>query len=368
MQSRFLFGKTLLILLMVHLVAGFSPCVAKMYKYKGEDGAWHFSDTRPVGYQGDLEEKNIGGEQTSDLSGLPDMEADLIKKLNPRSKIESARLAILAIQSPVGFGSGFFISNNGYIITNKHVIRTTKDDGNRKARIYEQTEVQIKEIEKKISMEAKQLNQFKQDLDEFEAFIERQPESDARRRNQERFDIKLAEYQTWEKNFRQRKRSFQEEKDRVLWEQSKTRRNDSLAYLNRNFTVYTADNAEHYAYLVAVSKRLDLALLKLDGFKTPALKPASQDNLITGQRVYAIGNPVKLRNSVTDGILSGIEGNYAKTNAKIYPGNSGGPLVTPRGQVIGINTFKRLTHKFEGLGFAILIDLAFDEFGEHIGR
>jgi S1-C subfamily serine protease len=46
----------------------------------------------------------------------------------------------------------------------------------------------------------------------------------------------------------------------------------------------------------------------------------------------------------------------------------GGPLVTSDGQIIGVNTFKKLTYKFERLGYAILIDQVFNEFGEHISR
>jgi S1-C subfamily serine protease len=61
-------------------------------------------------------------------------------------------------------------------------------------------------------------------------------------------------------------------------------------------------------------------------------------------------------------VISGFQGTFVKTNAQIYPGNSGGPLVTAQGHVIGINTFKKITHKFEGLGFAISIKVALDAF------
>ena len=59
---------------------------------------------------------------------------------------------------------------------------------------------------------------------------------------------------------------------------------------------------------------------------------------------------------------SGFEGGFLQTNAQIYPGNSGGPLIAADGWVLGINTFKKLTHKFEGLGFAIPISVAWHEF------
>ena len=114
--------------------------------------------------------------------------------------------------------------------------------------------------------------------------------------------------------------------------------------------------------MVEISKDHDLALLKVDGYTTPFLTPEDPFASAQGEPVYAIGNPVKLRNSVTAGVVSGFEGVFVKTNAQIYPGNSGGPLVTAQGRVIGINTFKKLTHKFEGLGFAISINVALDTF------
>jgi S1-C subfamily serine protease len=65
---------------------------------------------------------------------------------------------------------------------------------------------------------------------------------------------------------------------------------------------------------------------------------------------------------VSSGIISGYEKGYIKTNAQVYPGNSGGPLIMTGGEVIGVNTMKLLTRQFEGLGFAIPIETAISEF------
>ncbi len=81
-----------------------------------------------------------------------------------------------------------------------------------------------------------------------------------------------------------------------------------------------------------------------------------------GVPVYAIGSPVGLRDSVSAGVISGVRNGYIQTDARIYPGNSGGPLITGEGEVVGINTFKLLTEKFEGLGFAIPMATAVREF------
>ena len=82
--------------------------------------------------------------------------------------------------------------------------------------------------------------------------------------------------------------------------------------------------------------------------------------------MYAIGNPAKLRNTVTSGIFSGFAGSFIQTNAQINPGNSGGPLIDPAGRVLGVNTKKKVGSAIEGLGFAIPIDTVLQEFGSHL--
>ncbi|MEK6845094.1 MAG: trypsin-like peptidase domain-containing protein, partial [Nanoarchaeota archaeon] len=77
-----------------------------------------------------------------------------------------------------------------------------------------------------------------------------------------------------------------------------------------------------------------------------------------GERVIAIGNPLGLQFSVTEGIVSGIHRPgineleaYVQTDAALNPGNSGGPLINKNGKVIGINNFK--IGSGESLGFAL---------------
>ena len=133
-----------------------------------------------------------------------------------------------------------------------------------------------------------------------------------------------------------------------------------------HFTIFLADNSELYVNLVKVSDDYDLALLKLDGYQTPFIETLNSDQMAQGEGVFAIGNPINLKNSVAAGIISGHEKGFVKTDARIYPGNSGGPLVNKNGQVIGINTMKLLTHGFEGLGFAIPIETAMQEFQSYL--
>lgn len=116
------------------------------------------------------------------------------------------------------------------------------------------------------------------------------------------------------------------------------------------------------ARIVGVTTELDLALLKIDGMKLPALPLATYSELRQGETVFAFGNPVGLRNTLSHGLVSAVARQvdpdspliYVQTDAPINPGNSGGPLVNVRGEVVGVNTFiMSQSGGSDGLGFAI---------------
>jgi S1-C subfamily serine protease len=122
---------------------------------------------------------------------------------------------------------------------------------------------------------------------------------------------------------------------------------------------------------------LDLAVVKVDKNGLQAAELGDSDDLVIGEPVIAIGNPLSLEldRTVTNGIISGlnrsitIENNAVmkpliQTNASINPGNSGGPLLDAQGMVIGINTAKIISA--EGLGFSIPINVAKDIVAEVI--
>jgi S1-C subfamily serine protease len=134
--------------------------------------------------------------------------------------------------------------------------------------------------------------------------------------------------------------------------------------------VTLSDKHKYKARVVVVDKNHDLALLQITA---PNLVPATlsdSNGLIVGQRVYAIGNPFGLSGTMTRGIISAIRsirgpnGNpiedAIQTDAAVNPGNSGGPLLNSRGEVIGITTLiaNNGADQSSGIGFAIPIDTA----------
>jgi len=196
--------------------------------------------------------------QTDKLYKTADIPKTTIEKC-----VEQVSESVVKISTPSGMGSGFFINQNGYLITNYHVI----------------------EKETKI-------------------------------------DVTV---------FHKGDKGFQKKKFK-------------------------------HVKIEAINPFVDLALLKvldLDDAKITAVNLGNIDKVEVGEKVFAIGNPLGLERTVTDGVIStknrAFEGIvYIQTNADINPGNSGGPLFNLAGQVIGVTNMGYIF--FGGLGFAIPVD------------
>src|SRR3984893_18158564 len=139
--------------------------------------------------------------------------------------------------------------------------------------------------------------------------------------------------------------------------------------------VTLSDKRELKAQIVGTDPKTDVAVLKLEGSKFPAITLGDSSKVQVGDYALAIGDPFGVGQTVTMGIVSakgrgnlGIEDyeDFIQTDAPINPGNSGGALVNDRGELVGINT-AILSHGSggnEGIGFAIPINLARDVMGQ----
>ncbi len=129
--------------------------------------------------------------------------------------------------------------------------------------------------------------------------------------------------------------------------------------------VTLTDKREFKARLIGADKRTDVALVKIEATGLPFVRVGDVSRLRVGEWVMAIGSPFGLENTVTAGIVSAKQrdtGDYLpfiQTDVAVNPGNSGGPLINMRGEVVGINSqiYSR-SGGFMGISFAIPIDEA----------
>ena len=140
-------------------------------------------------------------------------------------------------------------------------------------------------------------------------------------------------------------------------------------------TVILSDRREFDAKVIGRDPTTDVAVIKIDGQNLPTVPLGNDETARVGDWVLAIGNPLGLDFTVTQGIVSakgrgGFGGlydspyavvDYIQTDAPINPGNSGGPLVNVRGEVVGMNAaIASPTGSYAGYGFAIPVTLVRD--------
>lgn len=224
---------------------------------------YNYGDTAEAG------NAKTGGEQTDAESKPVDNAPDRLyktanlKKTTIEKSVDTVSEAVVKVSSPGGTGSGFFINEDGFFITNYHVIE--------------------KETKIEVTM------------------------------------------------FRKAKNGFETKKFKKV-------------------------------KIEAINPFVDLALLKVEDLgdtKLPFVYLGNIDRIQTGEEVFAIGNPMGLERTVTNGVISAknraFEGLlYIQTNADINPGNSGGPLFNLAGEVIGVTNMGYIF--LGGLGFAIPVN------------
>ncbi len=147
--------------------------------------------------------------------------------------------------------------------------------------------------------------------------------------------------------------------------------NHVVSEKDADYNVFLLDGRSFPAKILATDQRRDIAIIKIEGENFPVVKLGDSEKLEIGQTVIAIGNALgEFRNTVSVGVISGLGRsitasgggtietleNVIQTDAAINRGNSGGPLLNLKGEVIGINT--AMVVGAENIGFAIPINKA----------
>jgi serine protease Do len=141
--------------------------------------------------------------------------------------------------------------------------------------------------------------------------------------------------------------------------------------------VKLTDKREFKAKVIGSDKRSDVAVIKIEATGLPAVKVGNPDRLRIGEWVAAIGQPLGFESTLTTGVVSakarasrgadttGDLVPFIQHDAAVNPGNSGGPLFNTRGEVVAINSMiATVSGGFQGISFAIPIDLAMDVVGQ----
>lgn len=362
-------------LLLLHGAAG----TAEIHKWQDAEGRWHFGDTLPEHLRPQRQEGNGSGSPGSTAarataagdSGQANTLRDRLEdRYGTDSLITHLTQAVVAVETVAGSGSGFFISDAGHIVTNRHVVRPGDTDQWRTAQQQlEDRKEGLDEAGVSFDEERKNLALLDADLRRLRDQLNNEPKNSRYRVELQReYDQYTARYQRRKSHYDRELVRYQETRRVVEKELADINWKSSLAGVARTFKVYLKDDTVLQANLLHVSTNHDLALLKIEGEVTPSLKTGQSGSLRQGEKVYAIGSPLGMRDSVTSGIITRLERNYIVTDTQILPGNSGGPLINEAGEVIGINTMKmsQSSAMMQGFGMAIPVEMLYEEWSRYL--
>jgi len=143
--------------------------------------------------------------------------------------------------------------------------------------------------------------------------------------------------------------------------------NYHVIYLTKEISVKLTDGRSYpVTGVINYDVNRDICILKIDANNLPTVDLGNSDKAQIGEKIYAIGNPLGLEYTFSDGMLSGTRDyqgiEYLQFTAPVSPGNSGGPLISEQGQILGIVTFVRAGG--QNLNFA----LAINEISAFIGK
>ena len=333
---------------------------ADIYKYQDENGKWHFTDKPPA--------KGEGTSVTTSSSDrkLRDFRQELEDEFSPEGSVNRAMLSVITVETVAGSGSGFFITDDGYIITNRHVVRpSTSTQAKDTEQDLAERRQKLDTMKAELEYEEERLKDVGQSLQEEREYVESMDADDPFRVRHERsakmYILDKDRYKKGKERYRKAEREYQEAKSEFGFV-------SNLTNFSRKFKITLKNGKTAKARLVRISKNYDLALLKLDNSATPYLELSPNRRPRQGTEVFAIGSPLGISDALTTGIITKSDDEFLFTDTQILPGNSGGPLIDGEGRVLGVNTSVVSSGEVStgGLGLAIYAQHIREEFAREL--
>lgn len=175
---------------------------AEIYRYQDETGKWRYTDQAPAD-QTKSEVIKIKSDEESlsaeEVTG-EDIAEFLTKKIQPQSDIERATIAVVKIETPYGTGSGFFITQSGYLITNKHVVRPSSSS--QITDELKRAESNLKQNLDYLEDRRRELNRYKTEIDDYKRRMDASSEA-LRVKMQDEFNYHNDRYRVIKKEYQQ---------------------------------------------------------------------------------------------------------------------------------------------------------------------
>jgi serine protease Do len=217
-----------------------TPCSAKIYKYQ-KDGTWYYTDAPPPDMPKETQELVECGKMASPAGPTGNF---LLKDYPSHNAIEKAAIATVTVKTAMGYGSGFFISTSGHIITNKHVVRTPERQAQQVDDYFNRIDKRAEEMEKRFAREQEQLKAYKAKLDLLKKAAETESNRSRKQSYENEYGLRKKEYDDWESDYQKRYGEFKSGLGQYESGRGDYRYSRSIADLAQSFW-WTIPNSTH---------------------------------------------------------------------------------------------------------------------------
>ena len=216
-----------------------------------------------------ISQKRLPTASTANRVSAEDLAELLEAELAPTTAVETANLAVVSVKTEAGFGSGFFVSEDGLIITNRHVIRGSELQNKQVETKFSEADEQLSQWRRSLDLEENRLVRYEQNLRNSwsslnQAINDPNNRIDPRRLGDLKASLqdKSGYARKWRADYDARRRNFEEQRHKVEKSRQEIfQRNQKLSRQSR-FSITLANGSEKSVILYKISKQLDLALLK----------------------------------------------------------------------------------------------------------
>ncbi|MCU0835019.1 MAG: serine protease [Chromatiaceae bacterium] len=311
-----------------------SVVAADIYRYQDVYGNWHFTDEPPAGVAADIIPDIKTGSRRDGPSprAADDLAARLEAAFDAITPVAQASLAVVAVRGPGGTGSGFFCNARGDILTERRLLQGGRDVlGTSPA-----PSAELVGLEEEVKAARDRLAAMEKDLEGYERVLKNAEDATARAWAEASHAELDARYQAEREALVAREQELATLADELgVGAVSPGGAPLSEAGVTK-LDLYLKDGTALSARVVEEDAELGVALLRLDGYRTPSLALDPEAGLAEGLRVFVVGRAIGLQDAVTSGTLTQVNRHELLTDAEPLPGQGGAAVIDEAGRVIGI--------------------------------
>jgi len=290
----------------------------------------------------------------------------------PQTPIEQASMAIVWVHSGSIVRTGFFVSDDGYLVTHRDYMKseTVEIEIETDPKKLEEKKQNLRMAKRWLSNQEAKLQTTKEQLEQLQREAENETDPTLREQKQKDYEDAQSAFIRRQRFLVKKRSVYIDLEKEILASEAAMGGNDATAEEVNTYSIELKDGSIYRARVVATSVRYNLALLRVENCKSPFIEMLERSDTRPGMSVTVVADPRKLMAQNKHGAILGWAEEYVRTSASITHAESGGPLLADDGKWIGVAFYETNFPYQQGarVGYALVADEVMKEFGAFINQ